>query len=292
MPTYKLLLTPHNHYITHTLHHLLSSIGKRVTVVNDLQPTDSDDPTILYIITFCQHVDPMPKYYIVYQLEQMHYDKYKNNASYKNKLLNALQCWEYNAHNTSFYANASSLLWFPVPIANIPTVFTSDPVDQPQPIDVLFYGAVNDRRYRILKRLHSILHPRRITVKLIRGFYGESLYPFIRRSRVVLNLGFREDTLLATYRINEVLVHNRVVVSEATTHQADKSTIDEYAQNAGVVFIPPISANLSNLYPALVQPILHLLNNNKRYMQHKKRGEWFVRDKERFFQQLLRHILK
>jgi hypothetical protein len=89
-----------------------------------------------------------------------------------------------------------------------------------------------------------------------------------------------------------VLVHNRVVVSEATTHQADKSTIDEYAQNAGVVFIPPISANLSNLYPALVQPILHLLNNNKRYMQHKKRGEWFVRDKERFFQQLLRHIMK
>lgn len=291
MLTYKLLLTPHNHYITHTLHHLLNSIGKRVTIVNDLQPKDNDDPTTLYIITFCQRVDPMPKHYIVYQLEQMHHDKYKNNTSYKTKLLNAVQCWEYNAHNTSFYTTPSSPLWLPVPIANIPAVFPSEPVKQQQPIDVLFYGSVNNRRYRILKRLHSILQPRGIHVKLIRGFYGESLCPFIRRSRVVLNLGFYEDTLLATYRINEILAHNRIVVSEWTTHQEDQNTIQEYTK-AGVVFIPPISSDLNNLHHALIQPILRLLTDSKMYVQHKKMGEWFVRNKERFFQQLLAHTLE
>ena len=291
MVTYKLLRTPHNHYITHTLHHLFLQIGKRVSIVHEVTPDDNEDTTIMYVLTFSHLVHPMPKQYIVYQLEQMHTDNYKNNKDYKIKLQKGIQCWDYNASNTAFYTTTHPWVWLPVPIASVPTIFSTDePLPHQEPIDVLFYGSVNERRYTILKHVHDMLRPYAQTVKLVRGFYGETLYPFIRRARVVLNIGFYEDTLLATYRLNEVLAHNRVVVSEWTTHATDKHTIAEY-RKGGVVFVPPIDASLDNIHSALLQPLVKLLTNNTYYMQQKQKGPRFVHDKESFFKQRLMSAL-
>lgn len=291
MVTYKLLRTPHNHYITHTLHHLFLQIGKRVSIVHEVNLDDNVDSTVMYVLTFSHRIDPMPKQYIVYQLEQMHTDNYKNNKKYKTKLQNSIQCWDYNASNTAFYTTKYPRVWLPVPIASVPNIFPTEPPPHQQPIDVLFYGSVNERRYIILKCVHDMLRPYAQTVKLVRGFYGESLYPYIRRARVVLNIGFYEDTLLATYRLNEVLAHNRVVVSEWTTHATDKHTIAEY-KKGGVVFVPPIDASLDNIHSALLQPLVKLLTNNTYYMQQKQKGLRFVHEKESFFKQRLMSALR
>ena len=288
---YKLLRTAHNHYITHTLFHLLRSIPKHVVLVDAVDHADDADDGVVYLITFCHHVDDMPKHYIVYQLEQMHTDNYLRNEPYKHKLRNAQQCWDYNAHNFRFYTTSMPRAWLPVPIASMPDIFASErPRDQP-PIDVLFYGAVNDRRYEIMKRLHSALRPYALTVKLVRGFYGDALYPFIRRARVVLNLGFYDDTLLATYRLNEALAHHRVVVTEWTAHASDRHTIEEY-KRGGVIFIPPIEKALGNMEEALIAPLMKLLTDPSCYVQHQCQGRRFVAEKEVFFRERLASLLR
>ena len=286
---FKLLRVPENHYITHTLHHLLHSIGKTVVIVEAVNPDDDDDTSVLYIISFCQRVVRMPKRYIVYQLEQMHTDTYRDNAEYKEKLKGAIRCWEYNSSNRAHYSTPAPV-WMPVPIASMPSIFTCAVPDGLSTIDVLFYGSVNDRRYSILKSLHHTLQPMGMVVKLVQGHYGESLYPFIRRARVVLNIGFYEDTLLATYRLNEALVHKRVVLSEMSTNETDANMMQEY-RRGGVMFIPPIDRSLNNIYHALIQPLAKMLTNGRQYEAHQRMGERFVREKEEFFRRVLHNVL-
>jgi hypothetical protein len=286
---FKLLRVPENHYITHTLYHLLHSIGKTVDIVDAVNPVDDDNTSVLYIISFCQRVFRMPKRYIVYQLEQMHTDTYIDNAEYKAKLHGAIRCWEYNSSNMAHYSTPAPV-WMPVPIAHMPSIFPCAVPDGLPTIDVLFYGSVNDRRYSILKSLYHTLQPMGIMVKLVQGHYGESLYPFIRRARVVLNIGFYDDTLLATYRLNEVLVHKRVVLSEMSTNETDANMMREY-KRGGVMFIPPIDRSMSNIYHALIQPLVKMLTNGRQYAEHTRMGERFVLEKEVFFRRLLHNVL-
>lgn len=286
---FKLLRVPENHYITHTLHHLLLSIGKTVVIVEAVNPDDDDDMCVLYIITFCQQVVRMPKRYIVYQLEQMHTKTYKDNEEYKEKLKSALRCWEYNSSNRAYYSTPAPV-WMPVPIASMPSIFPCAVPDGQPTIDVLFYGSINDRRYTILKCLYHTLQPMGMVVKLVQGHYGESLYPFIRRARVVLNIGFYEDTLLATYRLNEALVHKRVVMSEISTNETDVNMMQEY-RRGGVMFIPPINRSMRNMYHVLIQPLAKMLRNGRQYAEHQRMGERFVQEKEVFFRRVLHNVL-
>lgn len=287
---YKLVRTIHNHYITYVLYSLFVASDKVVQIVNQIEPKDDDDEGVVYIITFCQSLKKMPKRYIVYQLEQMHLKKHNQDKDYRSKLQRGIQCLDYNHENTKYYHSKRPVHNFPVPIARVPNVFLSAYPHGEEPIDLLFYGAMNLRRYKIMFFLNAQLRPFGVRIKMVHNIYGEELYSLIRRSRIVLNIGYYTNTLLATYRINEALVHQRVVFSEAPIHSTEVHVMKEY-QKAGVVFVPLIEYTMHNIETDLIRPLLDVFRNKHRYNQLLQQGKQFVVKKERISKQLLNRAL-
>lgn len=285
---YKLVRTRNNHYISSVLQSLFVAIHKNVRLVNNVDPQDDDNKDILYIITFCQNVARMPKRYIVYQLEQMHLTQYNQDDDYRAKLLHAEQCWDYNRNNIEKY-QSKNIIYFPVPIAHLPTTFLSSYPQGQERIDILFYGTLNTRRYNIIAFLYTKLRPYNICVKFVHQLFGENLYTYIRRSRIVLNIGYYSNTLLATYRLNEILVHQRVAFSEKSIHASESNVIEEY-KKAGVIFFSKITDTLHNIEIELVRPLAQLLYNKKQYDHLIQQGQQFVIAKERESQDVLKKM--
>ena len=285
---YKFIKNNSNHYITQILSYLFRSIGKTCDIVDVYKSKDDTNENIVYIITFPQHVDPMPKRYIVYQLEQLQQSLYGKSHMYQTKLSNAMLCLDYSMTNINANKTRGIIQkWLPVPIAHIPSVFCHEVPSDESRIDVLFYGSLNHRRTLILQYLNHVLKSQGYSLIVVHNtLFGEDLYKCIRRSRVVLNIGYYKDTLLATYRLNEVLVHQRIVVSEKSAHTSDSDIMAQY-EKGGVVFIDKIDEQLSNIHSILVKPVVQLLQNPTFYHSCVKRGKQFIYEKEMFFKIML-----
>jgi len=80
-----------------------------------------------------------------------------------------------------------------------------------EPIDVLFYGSVNERQKRILDELAG-----RCRLHHLFGVYGDERDRIIARSKMVLNLHFYELQLFESVRVSYLLNNRRLVVSESS----------------------------------------------------------------------------
>ena len=288
---YKLLKTTHNHYLTHVLHILIRETGRDCQIVEQCDEKDDDDENIIYIISFFHHLKTLPKHYIAYNVEQMHCASFTKKKSYKDILKSAIQCWDYNTKNMLQYKTESQI-WMPIPLVykNHPFINTSISNEQQKPdsVDILFYGSINTRRMMIMKYLIYYFQNCSIRIKYLTHTYNDDLYDWIRRSKIVLNLGYYTNTMLATYRLNEILCHQRAIISEKTTIEEDKDIITQYKQS-GIVFIPQIDNSLSNISNLLdsIQTILQ--ESHEKYKQRIEKGQQFMQQKETFF---LHHIHK
>lgn len=283
---YKILQNKYNDYLTHVLYTLIQKTGRHCQLVQQIDETDNSNNNIIYILSFFQHTNILPKYYIVFQVEQMHCAKLTEKVNYKKAIQDAIQCWDYNTKNQSYYTTKCAI-WMPIPVIfhNNPFTITSLR-NETDTIDVLFYGSINKRRHIIMKYLTRIMRPIGIRVKIITKLYNNDLYTWIRRSKIVLNLGFYPNTLLATYRLNEILSHQRAIITEQTTFEQDKHIISQY-ERSGVMFIPRIDTQLTNVYH-LTQAINVILNESvEQYEQRIEKGRNFIIEKENFF---LHHI--
>lgn len=287
---YKFITNTFNYYITQTLFVLLQSIGRRCTILEQYDKKDDTNTDVLYIITFPQHIEPMPKRYIVYQLEQLHHPRFGKSSEYRRKLKQAKLCWDYSMSNINIYSINTLQKWLPVPIMKIPKMFAPDcPKDMPS-IDVLFYGTLNKRRMNILHYLHIELSKKGFKLAVLNTLFGERLHAYIQSSRVVVNIGYYEKSLLATYRINETMVHERVILSEKSFFPSDKHIMDQY-EKGGVIFMEHIRNDLSNIQSQLIRPIMHLLENKKYYAACILKGKQFIQKKQLFFQYIINEHL-
>ena len=82
--------------------------------------------------------------------------------------------------------------------------------DLDQPLDVLFYGSLNERRAEILHELDS----RGLRVHHAFGVYGAARDALIAQSKVVLNLHHFEAKVFEVVRVSYVLANGCFVVSE------------------------------------------------------------------------------
>jgi len=96
-----------------------------------------------------------------------------------------------------------------VPVGYVPAL-TRIPKAPVQDIDVLFYGAVNERRRRILMglqreglRLHAVF-----------GAYGAERDALIARAKLVLNIHAHPSKILEVVRISYLLANRKAVVTE------------------------------------------------------------------------------
>jgi hypothetical protein len=99
-----------------------------------------------------------------------------------------------------------------VPIGYMPQM-SRIPKPQLQPVDVLFYGSMNERRLRILNKLVI----RGLYVKVLRlGTYGAERDKCIAGSKVVLNVHYYTPGIMEMVRLSYLWANRKCVVTEAT----------------------------------------------------------------------------
>ena len=91
----------------------------------------------------------------------------------------------------------------------LPESTTIDPAT-PTDIDILFYGFVNGRRYDILKAMTEA----GLNIYVAKNAYGDERSALIARSKIVLNLHSRPDSMLEFARVSQALSNHRVLVTE------------------------------------------------------------------------------
>ena len=95
-----------------------------------------------------------------------------------------------------------------------------------------------------------------MNVRIVTNVFGEALYDIIKKSRIVLNIHFKGESLLETARIHDCIKHSTpLIISEESI---DKSTMAEYKNI--VNFVPVIKEDLSNINE-LTKGIQNLLSN-------------------------------
>jgi hypothetical protein len=92
----------------------------------------------------------------------------------------------------------------------------------PSDIDALFYGAVNWRRDSIFADIGRS----GVRVHVASGVYGPERLALIARSKLVLNVHSREDSVLELGRIGDALANRRAVVTDAKDHDGDGENAD------------------------------------------------------------------
>jgi 2-polyprenyl-3-methyl-5-hydroxy-6-metoxy-1,4-benzoquinol methylase len=147
--------------------------------------------------------------------------------------------WDYSATNIERLAALGLPRPRHVPVGYAPAL-TRIPAGVAD-IDVLFYGALNERRRRILGELRAA----GAKVAAVFGVYGAARDALIARSRLVLNVHSHQDKTLEVVRVSYLLANGRVVVSERGADAAEDEAF------AGAVAFAP--------YQELVATCLRLL---------------------------------
>src|SRR5262249_55443542 len=112
-----------------------------------------------------------------------------------------------------------------VPIGYV-TELSRIPVAQPQDIDVLFYGSLNERRNSILNRLSDA----GLKVQVAFGVYGRQRDDLIARSKLVLNIHYYESKIFEIVRVSYLLANSKAVVTEC----APGTSLDQGIKSAAI----------------------------------------------------------
>ena len=212
--TVTIMATGHVEYNARVMERWLSVLDIRVRVVIGNISKFNDD---LYIVMCPQAFIRLPPRMkrIIFQLEQSGRADSLTDE-YMDILTQSLAVFDYSSGNVQFLQDKGILYRdiFELTIAPIADYLPDEkpvakPVAKSPDFDVLFYGAYNERRNKILERLGK-----EFRVKSVCDVYGEEMHDIIRSAPVVVNIHFYENALLETTRISEAVSLGARVVSE------------------------------------------------------------------------------
>jgi hypothetical protein len=193
-----------------------------------------------------------PKNPIFYNLEQLGDDLPWMTMPEFVDLFRRYPTWDYSQANIEYLAAMGLPRPTYVPIGYVPELTRI--AQAAEDIDVLFYGALNGRRYAVLRDLHD----RGLRVKWLSYVYGASRDAWIARSKIVLNLHYWEAKIFEITRVSYLLANRRAVVSE---HGADP-TLERDLQS-GIAFAD---------YDELVDRCLELVGDERARRKLAERG--------------------
>jgi len=167
----------------------------------------------------------LPANCAIYNLEQVE-DSLFQWAPHLPALFGRCEVWDYSRRNiAALRAAGLAPRAFHLPIGTVPDLTRIKPAT-PQDIDVLFYGAVNDRRRAVLKAIAD----GGMTLKAVFGAYGEARDSLIARAKVVLNLHKHEAQVFEIVRVSYLLANRKAVVSEvAADTEIEADLVDAVA---------------------------------------------------------------
>jgi hypothetical protein len=238
--------------IAQTLQYGLRGLGYAAAIVEN-----TADPLVKNIILGAhllppQDINALPAGTIIYNLEQLGAndwpEHYYDRASKH-------QIWDYSPLNIAKWKERGCL-YEPqlVEIGYVPELSKIVPAPQ-QDIDILFYGAVNEHRRGVLRRLHES----GANVQAVFGIYGRQRDALIARSKIVINIHQHQTNLFEQVRVSYLLANSKAVVSETSPD------IGEFAQ--AVAAFP---------YEQLVDGCLELLRDDARRKELETRGFEFL----------------
>lgn len=176
------------------------------------------------------------------------------NADY----LKALSAWsvlDYHESNAEFLRErfGPSVRVTTVPLIPGPavdyTVDRSKPDHDETPVDVLFYGTVNERREGVLAEIRKC----GLTVEVVSGSYGEELAPALLRCKLVLHVHYYPSALFPMLRMLQPLARGVPIVCERSVF----SRWNDWSES-GMVFAD---------YESLAQACVDLVKDPERAMR-------------------------
>jgi hypothetical protein len=237
--------------VAEALHHGLLALGHDSVLTNRLD-LDERRTIVLGSNLLVQYALKPPKNPIFYNLEQLGDDLPWMTMPEFVDLFRHYPNWDYSQANVEYLAAMGLPRPTYVPIGYVPELTRITPA--PEDIDVLFYGALNARRYAILRELHD----RGLRVKWLPGVYGASRDAWIARSKIVLNLHYFEAKIFAIVRVSYLLANRRAVVSE---HSANRTLESDLA--SGIAFAD---------YEELVDRCVELVGDDRARRELAERG--------------------
>lgn len=155
-------------------------------------------------------IDCIQSYDIIYNLEQMGNETPYNNAKYL-LLLHKSIVWDYNQDNQR-WLNKNGIYSYYVPI--LYSTVLLDPLiasDALKDIDVLFYGAINEKRKLMMG---NILKDPSIVTFMTNNCYEKDKESLIRRSKIVINIHHYDCGRLELVRLAPLMANGCFVLSE------------------------------------------------------------------------------
>jgi hypothetical protein len=233
-----------------------------VKIIFNFNKADYDNDYLYLILTSITNVK-LPKKYIYYQIEQINSPFLKYN-----QMVNSQYIWEISMFNTLFYEkniDLNKVYYCPLPFYN------NDYKNSDIKYDLLFYGNLNDRRKHILLKIKN-----KYNIKILSNVYGDNLYKYISKAKIIINLHYYDDAFLETCRINEILNYDKIIISELP-HKYDYQNKLLYYDI--VVFFEILNKNMSNidnlfqiieyyLIPENYNNFISKLNENKNKLQN------------------------
>ena len=155
----------------------------------------------------------LPAETIIYNSEQIDDKSTWIDGPYMD-LLRRCTVWDYSEANIARLQQRGVNNVRFVPLGYVPQL-TRIPAVATQDIDVLFYGAINERRKNILEALIA----RGLRIEFLAGVYREERDHYIARAKVVLNMHYYDASVFEIVRVSYLLANEKAVVAEcgATT---------------------------------------------------------------------------
>lgn len=151
---------------------------------------------------------------VVYQLEQlMGGVNWHSVSSTVNNLVGFDELWDFDPLNSKY------LSWHDIKVDRImPMRFVPELNTLPQrddcPIDILFYGVINHRRFKCIREIQNNFYDK-IKMMTLYGVFGKELDELISQSKIVLNLhAFEPYNRQEQVRIFYPLINGKCVLSE------------------------------------------------------------------------------
>ncbi|MBI2698223.1 hypothetical protein A9W98_30055 [Mycobacterium gordonae] len=193
--------------VAEALHHGFLALGHDSVLTNRLD-LDERRTIVLGGNLLVQYALEPPKNAIFYNLEQLGADLPWMTMPEFVDLFRRYPTWDYSQANIDYLAAMGLPRPAYAPIGYVPELTRIAPARED--IDVLFYGALNGRRYAVLRDLRD----RGLRVKWLSGVYGAGRDGWIARSKIVVNIHYWSAKIFEITRVSYLLANRRAVVSE------------------------------------------------------------------------------
>lgn len=250
----EILTTNHTQYVAHLIQELLATVEIHSRILHALD--DATSTNTLHIVICPNVFKKLPKHMIAFQMEQTTSRRWFTSRYINILRSKSIAIMDYSHSNLEFLTQQcripfQKMYYFPIghsPAFRKRFLLPSRAIDREVAYDLVFYGAVNDRRRALIASLQQ-----HFKILVISERYGTELYRELGRATAVINIHYYDPALLETPRIHECLALGYSVISEVAANQS------EYAQGlADVVSI----IDFTN-FDRAVRDIRHTLDSIK-----------------------------